>query len=76
MYTRGCEEHFDTMDRWLAEVDGLLTFGRQGLFAHDNLHHALRMGYCAVDCLGPEGTFDAALWAGFRESFESHVVED
>ena len=76
MYTRGCEEHFDTMDRWLAEGDGLLTFGRQGLFAHDNLHHALRMGYCAVDCLGPEGTFDAARWAGFRESFESHVVED
>ena len=36
--------------------DGLLTFGRQGLFAPDNTHHALAMGWAAADALRPDGT--------------------
>ena len=36
------------MDRWLGELERLLTFGRQGLFVHDNTHHALYMAYAAV----------------------------
>jgi protoporphyrinogen oxidase len=76
VYRRGYEEHFACMDKWLAKVEGVLTFGRQGLFAHDNTHHALAMAYAAVDCLSPSGSFDHARWAEHRKDFETHVVED
>jgi hypothetical protein len=64
------------MDRWLGGIDGVLTLGRQGLFAHDNTHHTLAMAYAAVGCLSPEGKFDHARWAEHRQEFETHVVED
>jgi len=75
VYLRGYEEHFRTLDEWATALPRLLTFGRQGLFAHDNTHHTLAMAYAAVDCLSG-GTFDDARWATYREEFESHVVED
>lgn len=76
IYRAGYEQHFDRLDDWLGSVPGLLTFGRQGLFAHDNTHHALYMGYCAAACLRPDGGFDGEQWARFRHEFRSHVVED
>jgi protoporphyrinogen oxidase len=76
IYRHGYEHHFNRLDQWLSRLDGLLTFGRQGLFAHDNTHHALYMAYAAVDCLGSEGRFDYDLWRDFRRIFETHVVED
>ena len=42
IYGRGYERDLDVVDAWLSEVEGLTFFGRQGLFAHDNTHHALR----------------------------------
>lgn len=76
MYRRGYEEKFARMDQWLDGLEGLLTFGRQGLFAHDNTHHALFMAYSAVECFGGDGKLDRSRWAGYRKEFESHVVED
>lgn len=76
LYRVGYEEDFDTVDAWLQGVSGLLTFGRQGLYAHDNTHHALAMAKAAVACLGDDGLFDARAWAGWRQVFASHVVED
>ena len=76
VYDRDYAARFAAMDAWLGEFEGLLTFGRQGLFAHDNTHHALAMAYAAADCLGPGGVFDASRWAQHRREFESHVVED
>jgi len=76
VYNRGYEAQFRIVDDWLASLPGLLTFGRQGLFAHDNLHHALFMGYSAAACLHPDGAFDLARWAECRKTFESHVVAD
>ncbi len=76
VYNRGYEEHFRVMDEWLSQIDGLLTFGRQGLFAHDNTHHALAMALGATECLNETGAFDRDLWAKARVEFESHVVED
>jgi protoporphyrinogen oxidase len=75
VYDRDYERHFATLDNWISGVEGLLTFGRQGLFAHDNTHHALAMAYCAADCL-EAGVFDKAKWSRYREVFETHVVED
>ncbi len=76
IYTRGFREHFDRLDAWIGSIDGLITFGRQGLFAHDNTHHALAMAYAAADCLGDDGAFDRERWAAYRLEFLSHVVED
>ena len=75
IYEIGYEEHFAALDAWATGLDGVLTFGRQGLFAHDNTHHALAMAYAAVECLGARG-FDDACWAGYRRVFATHVVED
>jgi protoporphyrinogen oxidase len=75
VYLNGYERHFEALDAWASSQPRLLTFGRQGLFAHDNTHHALFMAYSAVDCLTSDG-FDAARWAGFRRIFTTHVVED
>ncbi|WP_051309216.1 protoporphyrinogen/coproporphyrinogen oxidase [Desulfogranum japonicum] len=76
IYTNGYDEYFDQLDKWLGGVDGLLTFGRQGVFAHDNTHHALFMGYSAARCLDEEGQFDSSQWQRYREIFKTHVVED
>lgn len=76
VYDRGFQTNFDVLDWYVAGIGGLLTFGRQGLFAHDNTHHALAMAHAAVDCQQPDGGFDAAKWAAYRQVFETHVVED
>jgi protoporphyrinogen oxidase len=76
VYRAGYEAHFAAVDDWLGRLEGLVTFGRQGLFAHDNTHHALSMAYAAVACLGPDGHFDWGKWRTFRQIFETHVVED
>jgi protoporphyrinogen oxidase len=76
IYTRSYREHFDRIDEWIGSVDNLLTFGRQGLFAHDNTHHTLAMAYAAAECLSDEGTVDRSRWSAHRKEFESHVVED
>ncbi len=76
IYRQGYEIHFNQIDQWLRQINGLITFGRQGLFVHDNTHHALYMAYCAVRCLDQTGNFDIARWQGYREIFDTHVVED
>lgn len=76
IYRRGFEEHFSRMDQWVGGLEGMLTFGRQGLFAHDNTHHTLAMAYAAVGCFSSDGQFDHARWAEHRKEFETHVVED
>ncbi len=76
IYLSGYENHFQTLDDWSSTLEHVLTFGRQGLFAHDNTHHALAMAYAAVDCLSSDGAFDKTRWASYREAFRSHVVED
>jgi hypothetical protein len=76
LYTRGYREAFDALDHWAAGVEGLVTFGRQGLFAHDNTHHTMAMAYALVACLREDGSLDRDGWARARRSFEDHVVED
>src|SRR5205807_7063279 len=74
IYLNGYERPFGAIDEWATRLEDLLVFGRQGLFAHDNTHHALYMAYCAARCLDDDG-FDESRWAGFRREFASHVVE-
>ena len=76
IYRSGFEDTFEVLDRWATGLEGVVTLGRQGLFAHDNSHHALAMARAAVDALGPNGGFDYGKWAEARQVFRSHVVED
>lgn len=76
IYTRDYGKHFDRLDGWIGGIQGLLSLGRQGLFAHDNTHHTLEMAYAANDCIKGDGGFDASRWAEYRQQFSSHVVED
>ncbi|MGH7357807.1 MAG: FAD-dependent oxidoreductase, partial [Acidimicrobiia bacterium] len=75
VYRVGFEPDFELLDNW-AGGSGVLTLGRQGLFAHDNTHHALAMAWAAADALGPDGEPDPEKWRAARERFRSHVVED
>lgn len=76
LYTEGYRVAFDALDRWAGTLEGLVTFGRQGLFVHDNTHHTMAMAYALADCLRVDGTLDRAAWAAARKGFESNVVED
>jgi protoporphyrinogen oxidase len=76
VYRQGYEAYFDQLDGYVSQTDNLLSFGRQGLFAHDNTHHALSMAYAAASCFGDNGSFDRDRWQTFRRAFQTHVVED
>ena len=76
IYRQGYEGYLKQLDEMIGQVDGVLSFGRQGLFAHDNTHHALYMVYSAESCLEPTGEFDWKRWQDYRRIFETHVVED
>jgi protoporphyrinogen oxidase len=76
VYRVGYVTPFQALDAWASAQPALLSFGRLGLFAHDNTHHALAMAWAAADALAPDGTFDHAAWSAARESFTAHVVED
>lgn len=76
VYHQGYETHFNRLDEWAGKLERVLTFGRQGLFAHDNTHHALAMAYAAVECLNNSGSFDSARWSDYRAEFATHTVED
>ena len=76
VYRVGYVTPFQALDAWAAAQPALLSFGRLGLFVHDNSHHALAMAWAAADALALDGAFDHAAWSAARESFTSHVVED
>lgn len=75
IYSNGYEKPFGVLESWVERLPNFLSYGRQGLFAHDNTHHALFMAYSAADCLA-DGVFDQAKWEDYRRIFATHVVED
>ncbi len=75
VYRTGYQRHLHGIDTWAGQLPRVTTFGRLGLFAHDNTHHALVMGYDAAAALHGE-SFDGAAWSAARQRFASHVVED
>jgi protoporphyrinogen oxidase len=76
VYRVGYERSYEVIDRWASRHERLLTFGRQGLFVHDNSHHAYAMAWAAADALRPDGGFDQEAWRAGRARFSRHVVED
>jgi protoporphyrinogen oxidase len=76
IYARDYRQDFTRLDAWVRGIDRLLTFGRQGLFAHDNTHHALAMAYAASDSIDFDGNLDRQRWETHRRAFLEFVVED
>jgi protoporphyrinogen oxidase len=76
VYDLGYEQRLRGIESWVTSVPQIVTFGRLGLFAHDNSHHAMAEAYEAVDALGLDGRFDLARWRRQRALFAQHVVED
>lgn len=76
IYRVGSEKALDEVASWLDTYPGVVSFGRQGLFAHDNTHHALAMARDAVACVSDDLRFDDGAWDRARERFSHHVVED
>jgi protoporphyrinogen oxidase len=76
VYRLGFERAQRRVDAWVDGLDGVVTLGRQALFAHDNTHHALSMGHAVAGCLGDDGRVDTAAWRLARAAFADHVVED
>jgi protoporphyrinogen oxidase len=76
VYETGYADRLGVLDGWVSGLDRVTTFGRLGLFAHDNTHHALAMAADAVAALGADGRRDRAAWAAARQRFAGHVVED
>ncbi|MGH4023479.1 MAG: hypothetical protein ACRDRV_02730, partial [Pseudonocardiaceae bacterium] len=75
VYEIGYAEHLRGLDSWASTLPRVTTFGRLGLFVHDNTHHAITMAYDAVAALG-DGRWDATAWSAARHRFTDHVVED
>jgi protoporphyrinogen oxidase len=64
------------VEAWLDGHERLLAFGRQALFATDNTHHVLQMGWDAAAVVGADGMIDRAAWEPARDSYRDNVVED
>jgi protoporphyrinogen oxidase len=76
IYQPGYEAHLAPLDSWVGGLARVTTFGRLGLFAHDNTHHAIAMAYDAVAALRADGSRDESAWSAARRRFADHVVED
>jgi protoporphyrinogen oxidase len=76
IYGVGYEEALVPLLDDVAHRPRVLTFGRQGLFAHDNTHHALAMAWAAADVVRRDGGINTRAWTRALDRFASHVVED
>jgi protoporphyrinogen oxidase len=76
VYARGYEERLAGLSAWADRLAHVTTFGRLGLFVHDNTHHAMRMAYDAADCLRADGSFDHVAWQQAKDRSTRQVVDD
>jgi protoporphyrinogen oxidase len=75
VYTPDALTAFDVVQRWVATLPNVVTFGRQALFVPDNLHHVMAMGWDAGE-LASRPSWDSAQWALAVERYATHVVDD
>lgn len=76
VYRKGYQQRLTPLLDWADQLPRFVNFGRQALFAPDNLHHTLAMGAAAAQSLGSNGTFDRDRWAESLRAFNENVVED
>ena len=76
IYKLDFESSFSIVDIFLNSQEKIISMGRQGLFAHDNLHHTVEMALCATRCLDTDLNWDDEKWQKHRMRFEKNVVVD
>jgi protoporphyrinogen oxidase len=76
VYTGTYREDQAVIEGWVDEHERLLAFGRQALFATDNTHHVLEMGWDAAATVEAGGRIDKRRWEPARERYRANVVED
>jgi protoporphyrinogen oxidase len=79
VYEHRTQSQRAVVDRWLDQIPGVLTFGRQGLGVPDNLHHVLEMGLAAgALTAGPMlgSSEQRASWSAHLARFAKNVVVD
>ncbi len=76
VYDLSFRENTAPLESWASSLEGLVTFGRQGLFVHDNTHHTIEVGMAAANCLETDLSWNEKLWRKHLEEFKSHVVAD
>ncbi|MEM9562731.1 MAG: FAD-dependent oxidoreductase [Actinomycetota bacterium] len=75
VYERGSDGPRAAVERWSAELPGIVSFGRQGLGVPDNLHHVLDMGRMAAATVDG-GAIDRTRWRRELTRFATNVVVD
>jgi len=76
VYETANQEDRARVDAWVQGLDGLLSFGRQGLGVPDNVHHVLAMGSAAATAVSLDGPRRRDRWAASLAEFTTHVVQD
>jgi protoporphyrinogen oxidase len=76
VYDLAFAARLERIEAHIGAIPELVTLGRQGLFAHDNVHHAFAMAWAASDALRGAGAWDEMAWRAARERFREHVVVD
>jgi len=76
VYNLEFEDHLGIIEQHLYTYDKIVTLGRQGLFVHDNTHHAMEMGIAAADCLSYDVIWNKSKWGEYKSRFAAHVVVD
>ncbi len=64
------------VEKYFDKIPNFVTFGRQGLFIHDNIHHALETAYQAAECLEENLVWNKSRWKQIREEYKKRVVVD
>ncbi len=76
VYDLSFQTCFHELDEFIHRQPDLIILGRQGLFVHDNTHHAMEMSVGASQCLNPDLTWHQDLWMSYRKKFNQNVVVD
>jgi len=76
VYDHAFSRNLSKVEEFLKGYSRMVSYGRQGMFVHDNTHHTMEMGIAAADCLTADLHWDTKKWADYRELFNSHVVVD
>ena len=75
VYTPEALHALDVVQRWVATVPNIVTFGRQANFVPDNLHHVMAMGWDAGE-LASQSSWDSAQWTAANARYAAHIVDD
>jgi len=74
IYDLGFEAPLDQINTWALGIHNLWLAGRQGLFLHNNTHHAMLMGIEAAETIRSGGS--RSRWIELQSTFAGFSVAD